>query len=83
MDEARSKFNVVKEHTVRFRTVDGDPISISIVGAANSDQAIELAKQYARELYGERGASELTFVRVMSPDDAVVYVPGVTESATP
>ena len=79
----KSKFSVVKEYTVRFRTSDGDPISIPIVGATSSDQAIELAKQYAREVYGERGASDLMLVRVMSPDDVVVYLPSVAESPAP
>ena len=82
MNEVKSKFSVVKEYTVRFRTVDGDLISIPIVGATSGDQAAELAKQYARELYGERGAGELTLVRVMDSEDVVVYLPAVAESAT-
>ncbi len=81
MDESKSKFKILKEYTVRFRATDGDLISISIVGAKSGDQAAELAKQYARELYGQRGASELTLVRVMQPDDVVLYLPAVAESA--
>lgn len=83
MDESKSKFGILKEYTVRFRTVDGDVISIPIVGATSGDQAVELAKQYARELYGQRGASELTLVRVMTPEDVVLYLPGVVESPSP
>ena len=81
MNKVKSKFSVIKEYTVRFLAADGDLISISIVGATSGDHAAELAKQYARELYGERGASQLTFVRVMRPDDVVLYLPAVAESS--
>ena len=81
-EDAKPKFAILKEYTVRFRATEGDMISIPIVGATSGDQAAELAKQYARALYGERGASELTLVRVMQPDDVVLYVPAVAESAT-
>jgi len=80
-EDAKSKFNILKEYTVRFRAIDGGMISIPIVGATDKDHAAELAKQYARELYGQRGASELTFLRVMQPDDVVLYLPAVAECA--
>ena len=82
-EDAKSKFNIFKEYTVRFRATDGDMISIPIIGATDKDHAVELAKQFARELYGERGASELTLVRVMDSEDMVVYLPSVTPKPTP
>ena len=32
-EDAKSKFNILKEYTVRFRAIDGGMISIPIVGA--------------------------------------------------
>ena len=47
-EDAKSKFNIFKEYTVRFRATDGGTISIPIIGATDKDHAVELAQQFAQ-----------------------------------